>query len=158
MLYYIYNFKININNMAIALKDIYIFEWIEKNLIEKIVDNSRRTTFERWEYIIKEWEKSNWFAYIIQSWKVEVEKDNQKIAIINEGNIFWEIALITNESRTASIKAITPLTLLQINKELLKSIIKDFKNWKDIQIKLFERIMENLLNENELFPLKFSDK
>jgi CRP-like cAMP-binding protein len=36
--------------------------------------------------------------------------------------------LITNEKRTASVKAETDLVLLKINKELLHRIIKEFKN------------------------------
>lgn len=134
--------------MTIALKDIYIFQWIDKEFINTIIDNSKRVNFKTWEYIIKQWDISDWFAYIIQAGKIEIEKDSKKIAIINEWNIFWEIALITNEPRTASVKSITDVILLQINKELLTSIIKKFKNWKDIQIKMFERIMENLLSEN----------
>ncbi|MDR0772376.1 MAG: cyclic nucleotide-binding domain-containing protein [Candidatus Peribacteria bacterium] len=42
--------------------------------------------------------------------------------------MFGEIALITNEKRTASVKAETDLVLLKINKELLHRIIKEFKN------------------------------
>ncbi len=133
--------------MNLKLKDIYLFQWIDIELINKIIDNSRRVNIEKWDYIIHQWEKSNNEAYIIQKWKASVEIDSKEVNIINPWEIFWEIALITDENRTASIKALEDLVLLKINKELLHTIIKEFKNWKDIQKTVYERIMQNLKNK-----------
>ncbi len=130
----------------IKLKDIYLFQWISKEFIDMIVDNSRRLEIKDWEYILKQGDKSNDEAYIIQSGKVIVEIDWKIVNTITEWNIFWEIALITDEPRTASIKASWDIILLKINKELLQNIIKKFENWKEIQKVLYERIMMNLKN------------
>ena len=133
--------------MNLKLKDIYLFQWIDIELINKIIDNSRRINIKKWDYIIHQWESSNNEAYIIQKWKASVEIDWKEVNTINPWEIFWEIALITDENRTASIKALEDLILLKINKELLHTIIKEFKNWKDIQKTVYERIMQNLKNK-----------
>lgn len=133
--------------MNLKLKDIYLFQWIDIELINKIIDNSRRINIKKWDYIIHQWESSNNEAYIIQKWKASVEINWKEVNTINPWEIFWEIALITDENRTASIKALEDLILLKINKELLHTIIKEFKNWKDIQKTVYERIMQNLKNK-----------
>lgn len=129
--------------MSIKLKDIYLFEWIDSDFINLIVDNSRRLEINSWEYIIRQWENSDDSAYIIQDWNAIVEIDWKEVKELTEWNIFWEIALITDEPRTASIKAKSSVVLLKINKELLHKIMKEFKNWREIQKIVFERIMEN---------------
>jgi len=130
--------------MAIKIKDIKLFEWIDLEYINMIIDNSRRLELGLGEVIINQWDISNWSAYIIQEWSVRVEIDNSEVNIINEGEIFWEIALITDEPRVASIITETNVILLKIDKELLHTIIKKFKNWKDIQEVLIKRILENM--------------
>ncbi len=129
--------------MAIKLKDIYLFQDININLANKIIDNSRTIEIKAWENIIKQGEKSNNNAYIIKNWIAKVIIWDRVIKTLKAWEIFWEIALITNEPRTATIKAMTNIKLLQINKELLHNIIKEFPNWKEIQKIMMERILEN---------------
>lgn len=128
----------------IKLKDIYLFQWIDKKFIDMIIDNSRRVEISSWDYILRQWDESNEEAYIIQEWEVVVEINWKIVNTIQEWNIFWEIALITDEPRTASIKAQNDLILLKISKDLLHNIIKNFTNWSEIQKVFFERIKENI--------------
>ena len=128
----------------IKLKDIYLFQWIDKKFIDMIIDNSRRIEINSWEYILKQWDLPNSEAYIIQEWEVLVEINWKIVNSIQEWNIFWEIALITDEPRTASIRAQWNVILLKITKDLLHNIIKNFANWKEIQKIFFERIKDNL--------------
>lgn len=128
----------------IALKDIYIFKDISPEFINLVVDNSRRMEVEAGKTILKQWDFSNLEAYIIQSWEVEVSIYDKVVKNLFPGDIFGEIALITNEPRTATIKAKTDLVLQKITQELLHKILKDFPNWSEIQKIMRERIMENL--------------
>jgi CRP-like cAMP-binding protein len=139
----IYTIICNYKIMTIKLKDLYLFEWIKENLLHFIIDNSRRVEYTKSDYVLHQWQDSDNNAYIIQSWIAKIEIDWEEIWILQEWNIFWEIALITNEKRTASIKAETDLVLLKISKELLHKIIKEFKNGKEIQKELIRRIKEN---------------
>lgn len=132
--------------MAIKLKDVYIFEWISMDQITMIIDNSRRETIKQWEIIINQWDDSDDNAYLIQDWTVGIEIDWKEVKEVEEWNVFWEIALITNEARTATVKAKSDLVLLKINKDLLFTIIRKFENWAEIQKTLMKRIMENTKN------------
>ena len=130
--------------MAIKLKDLKFFEGINLSAINMIIDWARRLEFNKWDIIINQWDKSDWNAYIIQDWEVWVIMDTKEISTIWEWEIFWEIALITDEPRTATIVAKTRLVTFRINKELLDMIIKNFENWKDIKKVIMERIIQNL--------------
>ena len=130
--------------MAIKLKDIKLFEWIDMEYINMIIDSSRRIEKKSWDIIIFQWEKSSGFAYIIQEWSVAIEIDAKVVNKLEEWGLFWEIALITNEDRTASVIAETDTILLQIDKTLLHTIIKKFKNWKEVQDAFMKRILENI--------------
>jgi CRP-like cAMP-binding protein len=132
--------------MAIKLKDIHLFEGIDLEYVWMLIDNSRRENYYTWDTILKQWEESNGSAYIIQEWEVKVEIKGKEIAVLKEWEIFWEIALITDEPRIATVKANTDIVLLKIDKNLLHTIIKKFKNWKDIQEILMKRISNNLKN------------
>lgn len=128
----------------IALKDIYIFKDISPEFVNLVIDNSRRMEVEAGKTILKQGDFSNLEAYIIQSWEAEVDIYEKVVKNLVPGDIFWEIALITNEPRTATIRAKTDMILLKINQELLHKILKEFPNWAEIQKIMRERIMENL--------------
>jgi CRP-like cAMP-binding protein len=129
--------------MTIKLKDLYLFEWIKEDFLHFIIDNSKRVEYIRSDYVLHQWQDSDNSAYIIQSWIAKIEIDGEEIWALYEWDVFWEIALITNEKRTASVKAETDLILLKISKDLLHKIIKEFKNGKEIQKELIRRIQEN---------------
>ena len=128
----------------IKLKDIYIFQWISEDFVNLVIDNSRRMEVKEGEIIIKQWDFSNLEAYIIQDWEAEVVIYDKVIKTLLPGEIFWEMALVTNEPRTATIKAKTDLILLKINQDLLHKILRDFPNGKEIQKTMMNRILENL--------------
>jgi len=130
--------------MWIKLKDVKFFEWIDIESINNIIDNSRRIEYKAGDVVLFQWATSNGSAYIIQDGSVKVEIDDNEVAKIWEWEIFWEIALITDEPRVASVIADTDLVLLKITKELLHTIIKDFKNGPEIQEILMKRILENI--------------
>jgi len=130
--------------MSIKLKDLRIFEWVNLAAINMIIDNARRQEYNLGDIIITAWEKCDWNAYIIQEGEVWVFMNEKEITTIGEWEIFGEIALITNEPRTASIVAKKDLATFRVNKELLDMIIKNFENWVEIKKVIMERILENL--------------
>ncbi len=132
--------------MTIKLKDIYLFQDLSSEMINKIIDNSRTIEVKAWEEIIVQWELLNSNAYIIKSWIASVILNDRVLKTLKAWDLFWEIALITDEPRTATIKALTNMKLLQINKDLLFDIIKQFPNGKEIQKTMIERIKENIQN------------
>lgn len=128
------------------MRDIYdlqIFSGIEKNEIDDLIKNLRKEIFKKGEIIIRQWEKSNWKWYIILSWEVSVEISWEKIASLVAWNIFWEIALLNEEERTATIIAETDLELLVLSQETIIEIMNQ-DNYLNKEI--MRRVHENLEN------------
>lgn len=130
------------NELERKIRNLYIFEWFEEEFLNKILDKSKIENFSKWEYIIKEWEISK-SAYVIVNWIVSVEKKSKVVNTIFEWDIFWEISLVTNEKRTASVKAETDLKLLILEKEVLFEILRNVPNWEIIQKTILNRIIMN---------------
>ena len=132
--------------MKSILENLYLFEWFEKDFLKEIETNSKICDYKSWEIIINQWENPS-DAYIISSGIVGVIKDEKMINTIFEWDIFWEISLVTNEPRTATIIAQTDVKLLSFNKETLVKIIKNHKNWEIIKSTILNRIIQNINNK-----------
>lgn len=128
--------------MSENIYSLEIFKWIERETVDKIVAWCSEKVFEYWEIIISEWEESNWEWYIIKDWSVSVSISWQKIAELASGNIFWEIALLNEESRTATVTANkdTQVIVLKLN-DLIDMINNDDNS---INKEIIRRIEENL--------------
>lgn len=131
------------------MQDIYtlkIFEWIDSSVLSTIIKGLKIEKFSSSEVIIQEWDESNWKAYIIKSWEVNVEISWEKRAILKTWDIFWEIALLNEEERTASIIAITDVEVFVLTQDIIFELIN---NWNDtINKDIMKRIRENLSHNN----------
>ncbi len=119
-----------------------IFKGIDKKVVEEIIKSCEIRSYNSWENIITEWEKSNWEWYILKSWKVSISIWWTKIAELSEGNIFWEIALLNEETRTASIKALSKIEVIVLSLTNLINMINNDDN--TINKTIMNRIEENL--------------
>jgi len=126
--------------MQYNIDKLYIFEWIDRGFLEKIIEDSNIKNYNSWDIIIKEWDLAK-EVFIIISWIVSVIKKWKVVNTIFEWDIFWEIALVMNEPRTASIKAETDLKLLVINKETFIKLLWSQPNWDYIKDTILNRII-----------------
>ena len=126
--------------------NLYIFDGIPDDQINDYLKKAEYLKIKEWETIIKEWDQSNWKWYFLSGWVVEVFMKEKSISELHEGDLFWEIALITDEPRTATIVAKTDLNLLAFNKDDFISLYKDSDHFKKIQKKIISRITSNLRN------------
>ena len=125
------------------LKDLYIFEWLSEAELSYFALITQNEEFKAWSIIIKEWDESNDKAYIIESWEVEVFLWWEKISTLWVWDIFWEIALITHEPRTATVKANWNVKVITLSKENFIMLYE--KSWKydEIRNKILKRIKDN---------------
>lgn len=125
--------------------DLEIFSWIKKDIIDEILRGSKIEIFSFWEYVILQWDESNWKWYIIKSWEVLVEINNQEIKKLSIWEIFWEIALLNEEQRVASIKVISEKAEFLILSQ--DDLIEMVNNWSELINKnIMQRLEENLKN------------
>ena len=122
-----------------------IFKWIDHDVIEDIILNCNDRWYCTWEMIISEWEKSNWEWYILKSGKVSVSINWLKVAELNAWEIFWEIALLNEEERTATVTALENIEVIILSYDNLIDMINNDAN--KINKTIMNRIEENLLRE-----------
>ncbi len=123
-----------------------IFKWITHDIIEQIIMNCKERTYTTGEMVISEWEKSNWEWYILKSGKVSVSLKWAKIAELHSGDIFWEIALLNEEERTATITALENIEVIILSYDNLIDMINNDEN--KINRTIMERIEENIARES----------
>ena len=119
-----------------------IFKWIERLTIERIVESCPTKNFKEWETILVEWEDSNWEWYILKTWRVWIRISWKKIAELWIWNIFWEIALLNEEQRTATVRALEDIEVIILSLDNLIEMINNDNN--NINKTIMNRIEENL--------------
>ena len=86
--------------------------------------NLPRENFAPGAVVFKSGEKGD-AAYVIESGKVEVlDDDGARLALLGAGELFGEIALLDKLTRTATIVAIEPTVLLQIDRNHIQSLLE----------------------------------
>jgi len=128
--------------MLKKLKNLYIFEWFEDSFLQEILNNSRVKNFKANSFVFKEGDKTE-NSFILISGVVSVIKSRQTVNTIFEWDIFWEIGLVLNEPRTASIKAETDIEVLEITKSSVNKILKEHSNGEFIKVTILNRIIQN---------------
>ena len=124
------------------LYNLEIFKWINNEVIDHILLNCEIRKYNESDTIIKEWNISNWEWYIIKNGKISISIKGSKIAELNAWDIFWEIALLNEEERTASVTAITGLEVIVLSFDNLIEMINNDEN--KINKTIMNRIEENL--------------
>lgn len=127
------------------LYNLEIFKWIEHDVIDHIILNCEERNYSTGEMIIAEWEASNGEWYILKSGRVSVCIKWTRIAELNSGDIFWEIALLNEEERTATVKALSDIVVIVLSYDDLIDMINNDEN--KINKTIMERIEENLGRE-----------
>lgn len=128
--------------MPKSIYNLEIFKWIDKSVIDSIIVECEERKYSSWEMIIIEWEESNWEWYILKTGKVSIWIGWVRVAELNAWNIFWEIALLNEEERTATVSALTDIEVIILS---LDNLINMINNDDDkINKTIIKRIEENI--------------
>lgn len=125
--------------------DLNIFSGIDEETVKKIIENSEKAHFDAGAIILIEWMDSDGKGYIIESWKVKVKMGDEIIAELNDGEMFWEIALLNEEKRTATVEALTDVDTIILTLDHLIEMINNDEN--KINKEIVRRMEENLKRE-----------
>jgi len=128
--------------MPESILNLGIFSWIDKSVIEEIILSVPEREYKNWEIILLENSPSNWEWYIIKSGRVKISIKWQKVAELSTWNIVWEIALLNEEERTATVEALEDTTVLVLTLDNLIEMINN--DWNNINKEIIRRIEENL--------------
>ncbi|MCD4785439.1 MAG: mechanosensitive ion channel [Candidatus Eremiobacteraeota bacterium] len=112
------------------LRTIDFLQELGEEALWDIVERLKIQLYSDGELIIRQGNTGDTF-YILQSGDVKVMAKNEEGHLflskdLSSGNFFGEISVLTGEPRSASIKAITPVQLLMLNKDDFKIILSKY--------------------------------
>ena len=119
-----------------------IFEWVDSHTIQMIVNNCPKEYYKANEVILTQGDENNGKWYILTQGKVDIIIHWEYRTTLDEWNIFWEIALLNEEQRTATVQAKTDVECLIISQDTIFELINNGNysiNWD-----IINRIEENL--------------
>lgn len=111
------------------LKKIPLFANIEVSKLKLLAFTSERMSFRSGDVLFEEGEVGN-AAYIIMDGEAEVvirtAAGPQVIARVAKNDFVGEIAILCDVPRTATVRAVSPLTTLVITKDLFFRLVTEF--------------------------------
>jgi Small-conductance mechanosensitive channel len=115
--------------IAGAIEHAALFARLSEEQRLRLVDASRERRYAPGETIVKEGERSS-SMFLIESGSVSVAiqgamGETREITVLEAGAAFGEISLLTGEPRTATVRAVTETTLVEIGKESLAPILRE---------------------------------
>lgn len=134
-----------LNLFSQKVETLKIFQGISKDIVDEIMGKCEKKVFLAWEVIIHEEEYPNETAYIIESGRVKVSVSEKNIVELTVWDMFWEIALLNDEPRTATVTALEETKCLLITREILFHMINNDDN--SINKEIMRRMEENLEHE-----------
>jgi len=131
-----------------ALRGVEIFSSFNETEIAEIAEYSELLDYPRGTVLTEQGE-SEVSMFAILAGRVEVLKHGKRITTLGTRDIFGEISLFSGGERTASVRALTDLKVLEIPKDGFETILKNNEEF----ITKIESIVEERL---ETYP-EFSD-
>ncbi|MFP4497821.1 MAG: cyclic nucleotide-binding domain-containing protein [Vulcanimicrobiota bacterium] len=135
---------IHTEDLMPLLKNVDFLQGLSMDEIKDVAKRLKQIIYSEDEKIILQGEMGDTF-YIIKSGVVRVYAVNNKGEVflsseMGEGNFFGEISVLTGEPRTATVKALTDVTLLMLNKEDFETLLRKYSDMdKHISEKIAER-------------------
>lgn len=110
-----------------ALDQVHIFDPLSAQEKEAVVKGMVKSVYAPGEIIIKRGDPGE-SMFIIHRGKVEVRLpsnngDQHQVAVLEPGNFFGEMALLTGEPRTADVSAIDEVEILEIRKGVIERLL-----------------------------------
>jgi NADH dehydrogenase len=81
----------------------------------------RRQYLEPGEVVFREGDRGDWF-YIVLNGEVEVRQGDQVLRRLGPGEVFGEIALVSDRPRSASVHTLTAVTLLAVDRDAFQTL------------------------------------
>lgn len=130
--------------MSTSVENLYIFDGFSKEEIAYFLLMSQ-TQYHKWgKKIITVGDQSNGCAYYINSGHVRVIQGGSEVAILGPGSFFWEVALITDEPRNATVETIDDIELQVFMKDDFLMLLSRSGHSKEMKEEIRRRILERI--------------
>ena len=109
--------------MIEILKSIPFFAELSDEDIQKIIEKIQMQYFPENHVIFNEGDGGD-IMYVIKRGEVQVLRDNTILAVLKDGQFFGEMALVSDETRNATIKTVSDVELLTLSKDDYKYLME----------------------------------
>ncbi len=133
-----------------------LFSDLRKEELSRVIEKIRARQFARGTAICREGDSGD-SIFIISHGKVGIFRHptgGEKVFIteLNEGEFFGEFGFFSNSRRQATVETVVDTEVLEITKQDLEEIIRDFPSVSEVLLKFYrERILDSLLATSSLF-------
>jgi small-conductance mechanosensitive channel/CRP-like cAMP-binding protein len=112
-----------------AIEHAALFSRLPHEQRQRLVDASGERRYAPGETIVKEGDRSS-SMFLIESGSVAVSiqgatGENRELTVLEAGAAFGEISLLTGDPRTATVRAVSETTLVEIEKDSLAPILRE---------------------------------
>jgi hypothetical protein len=112
---------------AAALKEIPLFANLDPTRLKFLAFTAERKTYQPGEQLIREGEEGD-AAYVILDGLAEVlvgEGENEKVLFtLGRSRVVGELALLNDAKRSATVRAVEPVTALRLNREVFTEMAR----------------------------------
>lgn len=133
------------------LKQIELFREFNARELGIIAQKAAEKSFSRGDVIFRQGEPGD-SLYLVVGGKVRVVREEgqkkETLAILEERTCFGEMAILSEEVRSATIEALETLTLLKIDREEFRQLIL---KKPEMAFPIFRILIERLRNTNNLY-------
>jgi HEAT repeat protein len=131
---------------VIALKSVDIFSYVPDDVLAEIASILEERRFVAGDSIIKKGELGS-SMYTIVSGRVRVHDEHSQFNMLEEGDVFGEMALLDTAPRSASVTAIEDTLLLRLEQDLFYELLEDQGYVSRGIMQLLTRRMRGLMGE-----------
>jgi hypothetical protein len=136
------------------LRALSLFKHVDEKILESLAGKFKGRTFAAGDIIIKEGDPGNSFYILVggkaEAWQMGSHGRQIRLGLMNKGTYFGEIALLKDSPRTATIEALTPVSVLSLDRKDFDRLLKDAPGLKDRLVEVMEereRLRDTLANE-----------
>lgn len=116
------------------LKSVHFFAELPSEVIERLASHCSARSFLRGEIVFRERDEGD-SLFIVGRGVVEVlhkdEEHEEVLRKLGAGEFFGEIALLHPQPRTATVRSVTPSTLLELRREDIMPVIEQHSSLRD---------------------------
>ena len=113
--------------MEEILKNIPFFAELTEEDLQAVIDNIKMEYFDADHVIFEEGAEGD-MMYVIKRGQVQVIRENAILAVLKDGQFFGEMALVSEEPRNATIKTVTDVEVLTLNKYDFRRLLETNPN------------------------------